>query len=95
MLQPSDFEAPTQHPFGMLNGMGLKNTHENEAFLASLLMICQKRGSWSSINTQHTHPALVTANLLEETGNFQYRLTRKAKGLLYAYYGKDEEHEAG
>lgn len=73
----------------MLAGEGLQHTAECESVLAWMLKQAIEKGSWEPIQTVHTHPSLVSAGLLKEEGDRLYSLTTKAKGLLYAHYGKE------
>jgi len=88
-MKPQDFNARKQHPFGMLAGLGLSHTSECESMLAWLLTKCIERNSWDAVTTTHRHPNLVQAGLVEEVSEKQYKLTTKAKGLLYSHYGKE------
>lgn len=73
----------------MLAGLGLSNTNECESMLAWLLNKSIEQDSWDAVTTTHKHPKLVQAGLAEEIGEKQYKLTTKAKGLLYSHYGKE------
>ena len=84
------FERPEKHPFEMLAGCNLPHTMEAEQVLAWILDQCVKAGEFKPIQTRHKHPVLVEAGLLKEVGSRIYSLTKKAKGLLYGYYGKDD-----
>lgn len=89
-MKPQDFNVPKEHPFGMLAGLGLSpHTNECESVLAWLLSKSIEQNSWEAITTTHYHPKLVQAGLVEEIGEKQYKLTIKAKGLLYSQYGKE------
>lgn len=82
------FEVPTKHPCGMLEGFHLEHTYQSESLLAWMLNKCIEAGDFISVRTKFRHPGLVKAGLLEEDGD-GYKLTRKAKGLLWAWYGKE------
>jgi hypothetical protein len=88
-MKPQDFNVPKQHPFGMLTGLGLSNTSECESMLVYLLSKSIEQGSWDAVTTTHKLPKLVQAELVEEIGERQYKLTIKSKGLLYSHYGKE------
>jgi hypothetical protein len=90
MIKPSDYGTPDRPPFGMLANYGFSDTSQAESFLVWMLVQCQEKGDWGVVQTNKIHPTLVAKGLLEEAGDRQYRLTRLAKGLLYAYYGKEE-----
>lgn len=83
----SDFQMPNGHPFGMLDG--LTNACEKEAVLTMILSRCIDAGGFIPIKTKFSHPAMVSDGLLSETPE-GYLLTKKAKGLLYAHFGKEE-----
>lgn len=93
-LQVSDFDIPKSHPFGMLEGMRLKHTLENERFLAWMLVQCIEAGKWIAVKTSDPHETLIECGLLAKEGDHLYSLTKKAKGLLYCHYGKDEEPQS-
>jgi hypothetical protein len=88
-MKPQDFNTPKQHPFGMLAGLGLSHTSECESMLAWILIKCIKQNSWDAVATAHSHPSLMQAGLVEQIGDRMYKLTTKAKGLLYSHYGKE------
>ena len=88
MLEIKDFNAPETHPFGMLDG--LINAAEKESVLFVILLKSIKdHGEFVPIKLNYGHPSMVSDGLLNEVGERTYELTRKAKGLLYAYYGKE------
>ncbi|MGG6263164.1 hypothetical protein ACQ4M3_07780 [Leptolyngbya sp. AN03gr2] len=91
-MKPSDFNRPTSHPWGMLTTLNLNNVSETEAFLAGLLIKCIEAGDWIALETQTNEDHLCTAGLLTKVEGKEktYFLTRKAKGLLYVHYGKEE-----
>ncbi len=83
------FNTPDRHPYGMLEGY--KNAAEKESVLALILKKCIEVSSLTNpVITVHLHPAMVEDGLLEEAGDRQYKLTKKAIGLLWAYYGKED-----
>jgi hypothetical protein len=84
----SDFNMPTTHPFGMCTGYD--NANEKEHMLSVILSRCVQAGAFIPVETKYSHPTMVTDGLLKEVGERTYELTRKAKGMLYAYYGKEE-----
>ena len=88
-MKPQDFNTPKKHPYGMLDGLGSSNTYECESMLALLLTKFINQNSWDAVITTHSHPKLVQAGLVEKVGEKQYKLTIKAKGLLYNHYGKE------
>lgn len=82
----ADFNTPTQHPYGILRGYG--RAHEKEMVLAIILKKCIEAGGFVAVETVHNHPAMVRDGLLEQVADRRYKLTPKAKGLLYSEYGK-------
>jgi hypothetical protein len=93
-MKPSHLKTPKQQPWGMLDGFGLQHTLENEQFLCWILVQCQEAGEWIVVKTPQSHPDLVEKGILEEVGDpFHYRLTTKAKGLLYIQYGKENDNK--
>lgn len=84
------FRKPTDHPWGMLPNM--RHGFEAEQTLVYVFNRCIEAGKWINVACRQTHPGLVDAGLLsepEETPDaYLYRLTEKAKGLLYGYYGR-------
>lgn len=87
MLTINDFSKPTGHPFDLLNGY--TRAYEKKSVLAWMLAQCVEAGSFGPVNTTHNHPEMVSDGLLLQTGDREYALTQKAKGLLYGYYGKE------
>ena len=85
-MQISDFIEPKSHPFGMLSGYS--HASEKESVLAFILSECVKAGDFVAVQTVHDHPTMVTDGLLEEAGERQYKLTKKAIGLLYSQYAR-------
>lgn len=88
MLAPDMFEYPNMHPSGMLAGEYLSNTYECENLLAWFLSKAKEAKAFDFVTTMYEHPELVSARLLEQRGPNEYRLTKKALGLLYTVYGK-------
>lgn len=82
------FERPENHPFGMLEGFRFSHTSELESTLAWMLIQCIEAGEWIAIPTKYEYFDLVDAGLLEGD-RAGYRSTKRAKGLLYAHYGKE------
>lgn len=93
-IRITDFERPEQHPYSMLLGMELINTHQAESLLAWMLVECIDASKWITIQTKHDHGGLVAAGLLREVGERQYQLTERAKGLLYGCYAAEVSDEA-
>lgn len=90
MLTIADFNKPKEHPFNMLDGY--KHACEKEQTLRWLLNKCIEASDLdAAIETKHNHPTMVSDGLLETVGAIplRYKLTRKAKGLLYAWYGNE------
>lgn len=83
-MQISDFTEPKSHPFGMLSGY--EHASEKESVLAFMLSKCVEAGDFVAVTTTHSHPTMVSDGLLEEAGDHQYKLTKKAIGLLYSQY---------
>ncbi|BAS55309.1 hypothetical protein NIES2135_54120 [Leptolyngbya boryana NIES-2135] len=89
MLHPQDFEKPTKHPFDMLRGY--RNACQKESLLAWMLSQCVEAGEWIAIPCQYQHDDLVKDEILIPTEQeCCYRLSKKAKGLLYSVYGKED-----
>ena len=86
MLKVSMFEMPNNHPFGMLEGY--HNAYEKEMLLSVMLVKNIDNNSFMPIVLEYDHPELVEDGLLLQTGNREYALTEKAKGLLYSVYYK-------
>lgn len=86
-MQHTDFkQGELEHPYGMLQGY--TNASEKETILALLLEYCTSVGDLNaSKKFTYFHPTMVEDGLLEETGEKEYRLTKKALGLLYSVYG--------
>ena len=85
-MEISNFGNPTEHPWGMLEGT--KDAYEKEATLAWFLMQCIQAGDiHAAIQTCLEHYGLVNHGLVNREGSCLYSLTKKAVGLLYAYYG--------
>lgn len=82
----NDFEKPSNHPYGMLRGY--ENANEKEAMLAWMLIKCIEAGDFCMIETKHDHPTMVEDGLLEKVADKNYRLTKKAIGLLYSQYAR-------
>ena len=88
MLTANDFGPVTQHPYGMLEGY--QNASEKESTLAFILSEALKAGDLNTaVNTTHNHPDMVGYGLLIEVSEREYRLSKKAIGLLYSVYGKE------
>lgn len=87
MLSIEDYEKPKSHPFSMLEGE--ENASEKESFMAWCLSQCIKAGNLDAeFKTVANEDGMVGIDMLEKLGDKTYRLTRKAKGLLFAHYGK-------
>jgi hypothetical protein len=84
-MQITDFNKPDRHPFGMMQGY--KQAAEKEQILTWLLNQCVDAGEWVTIGGECD--ALVADGFLTDHGDNIYCLTNKAKGYLYAYFGKD------
>jgi hypothetical protein len=92
MLTIYDFNKPEKHPHGML--AGYTHAYEKERNLAVILRKCIEAGDLNAaIATQHDHPTMVSDGLLTRVAERMYRLTTKAKGLLYSVYGKEKHDE--
>lgn len=83
-MQISDFVMPTEHPMGMLSAYS--EAYQKEGVLAFILGKCIESGGFVPVKTKYEHPAMVADGLLERTGDFEYKLTKKAIGLLYSHY---------
>lgn len=81
----SDFNEPKTHPFDTFGKV------EIESFMRWFLQQCFKANDLdANIKTIHNEDYLVDKGLLLKTGEQQYRLTEKSKGLLYTVYGKGD-----
>lgn len=88
MLTIDNFEVPTQHPYGMLQGYS--HASEKEQILALLLTWCHTENDLlASKEFIHSHPTMVEDGLLEEVAERTYKLTKKSIGLLYSVYGRE------
>lgn len=90
MLMIDDYKEPKQHPFGML--AGIPHACEKESFMAWFLLKCiDAKNIDAEIETKSNEDYMCGENigLLEKVRNQTYKLTKKAKGLLFAYYSKD------
>jgi len=84
MLTIGDYKEPTSHPFGMLSN------YEEESFMAWFLSKCIEEGDLdASIKTvvNEDHMCSPSIGMLLKVSSQTYKLTTKAKGLLYAHYG--------
>jgi hypothetical protein len=89
MLTANDFGPVTQHPYGMLEGH--LNAFEKECTLAFILSEALEAGDLNAVvKTSPNHPDMVSCGLLIEVREREYRLSKKAIGLLYSVYGKEE-----
>lgn len=89
MLTIEDFTKPTSHPLGMLEQMHLQHTSETEGFMAWFLGQCIDANDLDAeIKTRNCEDHMTVLDLLEKVGKKTYKLTRKAKGLLYVHYAK-------
>ena len=84
MLNITQFNKPTEHPFEMLDGY--TNAYQKELTLTHILTKCIEVGDFIPIETKGGHSDLVYDGLLKT----KYELTEKAKTLLYGFYGKEE-----
>lgn len=90
MLTIEDFKKPTSHPFGMLAEMHLQHTSETEGFMAWFLAQCiDAKDIDAEIKTRNCEDHMTGLQLLKKVSKKTYKLTTKAKGLLFAHYGKD------
>jgi len=88
MLTVDDFGPITKHPFNMLEGY--QNASEKENTLAFILSKALEIGSLNAVvKTNSNYPDMVGCGLLIEVREGEYRLSRKAIGLLYSVYGKE------
>lgn len=86
-MQITDFVVPQHPPTGLLKGY--VNAHEKETFLVMVLIHCHEVGDLDApMALTHEHPAMVDDGLLYRVGLYTYKLTEKAKGLLYSVYHK-------
>jgi hypothetical protein len=85
-MKPSDFNKPTKHPYGLLDGC--KNACEKESWLCWALDQCINAGKWLKFDSNVVNYSLIEDGLLEHTGELQWSLSKKAIGLLYSVYGK-------
>ena len=70
----SNFEKPTQHPYGMLSGY--QRANEKESVLAFILSECINAGTFTAVKTRYAHPSMVADGLLREEGERRlYSLT--------------------
>ena len=87
MLTIKDYEEPKSHPYGMMRGE--HHASEKESFMAWFLRQCiTERSINAKIKTIGNEDCMVKIDMLKKVANKTYQLTRKAKGLLFAYYGK-------
>ena len=86
-----DFKIPTQHPYGMLSGFGLKNTNEAENRLAFMFVDCLKNKDLSfEVEREDDEEVrvLLSNGLLARVSENKYRLTKLALEKLYTCYAK-------
>lgn len=81
------FRDPEGHPAGMLDGCS--RAFEKESLLTILLSECIKAGDWLPVKVDRRHSSMEEDGLLYYAGHGEYVLSRKAKGLLYAIFGKE------
>lgn len=82
----SDFNKPTDHPWGMLEGH--ERAFEKESVLAWILDRMIIQGSFDPVQCANEHPSMVRDRLLVDAGGKGYSLTPKAIKLLHGVYGK-------
>ena len=80
----SDFVIPNHHPHEMLNGYA--HAYEKESFLAFMLKRSIDAGGFVGIQTMDNEDDMVELGLLDKTGEQEYKLSKKAIGLLYTQY---------
>jgi len=85
----NQFTKPERHPFGMLDGFGLKHTSQDENHLAFILTECIEAGEFKPIKRKYSLESLVDIGMLRKVAD-GHILTRMGKGYLYAYYGVDD-----
>lgn len=89
MLTVDDFVPVTKHPFGMLEGY--QNASEKESTLAFILSKVLEAGDLNAVvKTNSNHPDMVGCGLLIEVREGEYRLSKKAVGLLYSVWKGDK-----
>ena len=87
-MKIEDFIYPQDHPWRMLEG--IPHAIEKEQTMRWMLERCFEANDIDTVvRTNYTHPGLVEEGLLEEVGFQLYKLTRRGKGILYSYYGKE------
>lgn len=80
----SDFNRPIEHPFDTFGKI------EIERFMWWFLDQCFLVNDLDAvIITPKNEDNLVHKGLLYKAGENLYRLTKKSKGLLYSFYGKE------
>lgn len=88
MLSIEDYKKPDSHPFGMMKGE--RHASEKESFMAYCLSQCLEAGNIDAeFKTVANEDGMAKIGMLKKVGDKTYRLTRKAKGLLFAHYGKN------
>jgi hypothetical protein len=87
MLTVADFNPVDMHPYGILEGH--LYAFEKEQMLAFMLNKALEAGDlYIVVPTSNDHSQMVDYDLLEKVSERHYRLTTKAIGLLYSFYGK-------
>jgi hypothetical protein len=90
-MEVSQFSAPDKHPYELLERY--TNANQKEGNLVYFLIESIKAGEWVAVTTKYDQSEMVKDGLLIDCGKteyeFVYRLTTKAKRLLYSVYGKD------
>jgi len=81
----TDFKKLEEHPWGVCKDF--KYTYEKESVLRYMLNVCMDKGEFGPVKTKYNHPTMVSDGLLEEVGDKEYLLTKKAIGLLYTVCG--------
>ncbi len=88
MLTIEDYKKPTKHPFGMLRGE--YHASEKESFMAWCLSQClAAKDIDAEFKTRNNEDCMVEIDMLLKVKKQTYRLTHKAKGLLWVHYGKE------
>lgn len=94
-MQPKNFNIPTSHPYGMLEGKtrSVHGVSEKENALAFALKYSIEKNleSFEFVKMSGWHDDLVDEGfLLKGEGENVYKLSERSIKLLYTFYGKSK-----